>query len=106
MYGAWPRLNALGDGVSTIINFRYHVVSLVAVFLALGTGALVGSSFISRGTVAVLQASLHKLDGTNRNLIGEVRDLKDQQETLQHFVESSEAFVVEGRLKDRPVVLV
>jgi hypothetical protein len=82
------------------------VVSLVAVFLALGTGALVGSSFISRGTVGVLQASLRKLDGTNRNLIGEVRDLKDQQETLQHFVESSEAFVVEGRLKDRPVVLV
>jgi copper transport outer membrane protein MctB len=89
-----------------IINFRYHVVSLVAVFLALGTGALVGSSFISRGTVAVLQASLRKLDASNRNLIDEVRDLKNQRGTLQDFVQSSEAFVVQGRLKDRPVVLV
>ena len=89
-----------------MFDFRYHALSLVAVFLALGTGVLVGSSFISRGTVAVLQASLRKLDASNRNLIDEVRDLKNQRETLQNFVESSESFVVQGRLKDRSVVLV
>lgn len=82
------------------------MVSLVAVFLALGTGTLVGSSFIARGTVAVLQASLRKLDASNRNLINDVRDLTDQRETLQNFVESSEAWIVQGRLKDHPVVLV
>jgi hypothetical protein len=78
----------------------------VAVFLALGMGTLVGSSFISRGTLAVLQASLRKLDASNRNLINDVRDLEDQRETLQNFVESSETWIVQDRLKDRPIVLV
>ena len=78
----------------------------MAVFLALGMGTLVGSSFISRGTVAVLQASLRKLDASNRNLITDVRELEDRRDTLQSFVESSETWIVQGRLKDRPVVVV
>lgn len=82
------------------------MVSLVAVFLALGTGTLVGSSFISRGTVAVLQASLRKLDESNRNLIDDVRTLKEERGTLQDFVESSEGWVVQGRLVDRPAYIV
>ena len=82
------------------------MVSLVAVFLALGMGTLVGSSFISRGTVAVLQASLRKLDESNRNLINDVRDVRNQRDTLQSFIESSEGWIVQGRLRDRPVVVV
>jgi hypothetical protein len=89
-----------------VINFRYHVVSLVAVFLALGTGTLVGSSFISKGTVAVLKASIRQLDESNRNLIGDVRALNQERRTFQGFVEGGEPWIVGGRLTNRPVYLV
>ena len=38
-----------------MINLRYHVVSLVAVFLALGVGVLMGSTVIDRVTVDQLR---------------------------------------------------
>jgi copper transport outer membrane protein MctB len=81
-------------------------VSLVAVFLALGMGTLIGSSFISEATVSGLERSLRKLDENNRNLIADVRRLEDERGALHDFVDSSEEWIVQGRLKDRPVVVV
>ena len=34
-----------------MINFRYHLASLIAVFLALGLGIVAGSTFVSPETV-------------------------------------------------------
>jgi hypothetical protein len=80
-------------------------VSLVAVFLALGMGTLVGSSFISRGTVAVLKASQRRLDASNKQLLAELRDLKDDRDGLGELVESTEDWVLQGRLQGRAVVV-
>lgn len=88
-----------------MITFRYHVVSLVAVFLALGTGALVGSSFISRGTVAVLRRAHDTLDKRNRDLIRDVRELEKANETLTEFEAAVEPLVERGVLENRPIVL-
>jgi hypothetical protein len=41
-----------------IIDFKYHVASLVAVFLALGIGILIGISLISNDALVKKQASL------------------------------------------------
>ena len=35
-----------------MVDMRYHVFSLVAVFLALGIGMLLGTTLIERGLVA------------------------------------------------------
>ena len=61
-------------------------MSLVAVFLALGMGTLIGSSFISEATVSGLERSLRKLDENNRNLIADVRRLEDERGALHDFV--------------------
>ena len=44
-----------------MINLRYHIVSLVAVFLALAIGVVVGSTALKEGTVSVLRATSNGL---------------------------------------------
>ena len=40
-----------------MISLRYHIVSLVAVFLALALGIVVGSTVLQEGTVSALRAT-------------------------------------------------
>lgn len=41
-----------------MINFRYHIVSITAVFLALGIGVALGSTFLDRATVDLLDRNI------------------------------------------------
>ena len=41
-----------------MINFRFHLVSLTAVFLALGIGIAVGATVVDRATVDFLETRL------------------------------------------------
>ena len=41
-----------------MINIRYHIVSITAVFLALGIGVALGSTFLDRATVNVLETQI------------------------------------------------
>ena len=38
-----------------MINFRFHVVSLIAIFLALALGVVIGAGVIDRGVVDTLE---------------------------------------------------
>ncbi len=49
-----------------MINFRFHLISLVAVFLALGIGVAAGASFVDRATVESLQGRVEDLDTAYR----------------------------------------
>ncbi|HET7720262.1 MAG TPA: copper transporter, partial [Acidimicrobiales bacterium] len=53
-----------------MINLRYHIVSLVAVFLALGLGIVMGTTVIDRVTVDALN---DRLDTVQRSQ-GAVRE--------------------------------
>ena len=44
-----------------MINFRFHLVSLVAVFLAIGVGVAMGASFVDRATVDTLRSRVDDL---------------------------------------------
>jgi len=93
-----------------LLNFRYHVVSLVAVFLALGIGVIMGSAVIDRATINVLEDQEDRLraeieDARNRisELEGELGAIQDQQQRLAD--EGSEV-LLDGRLEGVPVVVV
>ena len=45
-----------------MINFRYHLVSIVAVFLALGIGIIMGTAVIDRAVVDRLERQQDDLD--------------------------------------------
>lgn len=89
-----------------MISFRYHVVSLVAIFLALAVGIIAGSTVIDQNLIETLQ------DQRNADaLIKE--ELRDENNTLRAEVLLWEGFgddlllpALEGRLNGVDVTLV
>jgi hypothetical protein len=94
-----------------VFDFRYHVASLAAVFVALVIGILVGVGLSGRGFVD---------DAERRNLQQEIANLREQQESAKARFDAAErgrdAFVafaertypalVRGRLEDVRVAVV
>ena len=48
-----------------MISFRFHVVSLTAVFLAIAIGVIVGTTYVDRAVVENLE---HRIDTVSENL--------------------------------------
>jgi hypothetical protein len=88
-----------------VISLRYHIVSLVAVFLALALGIVVGSTVLREGTVSVLRATSEQVRQNNESYREENLALKQEQARLQDFAATVLPDLVRGRLKDRHVVL-
>jgi len=89
-----------------MINLRYHIVSLVAVFLALGLGIVMGSTVIDRVTVDALN---NNLDDVRRS-VGTIRDennrLDSQVKQGQAFAETTRDLLLKGHLRNIPVMVV
>lgn len=88
-----------------MINFRYHVVSLVAVFLSIGLGVLVGSSFIAEGTVRFLEATQRRLERTNDGLRDDNSSLERSNAALLEFAQLGKEPLIRGTLTNRPVLI-
>jgi hypothetical protein len=89
-----------------VISLRYHIVSLVAVFLALALGIVVGSTVLQEGTVSVLRATSERVrQESERNSRRNVF-LEQEQARLQSFGATVLPELVQDRLKGRSVVLV
>jgi Copper transport outer membrane protein, MctB len=88
-----------------LINLRYHIVSLVAVFLALAIGVVVGSTALKEGTVSVLRA-------TSNGLIRQSQEERARNQVLQGELDGYKQFstavlpgLVRDKLKDQSVLL-
>lgn len=89
-----------------MVNFRFHLVSLVAVFLALGVGIIVGSTVIDQATVQGLERNVDALRG-QRTAAREERD--EARRLLAHWQDFESELpgeLLAGRLTDVPVVVV
>ena len=88
-----------------MINLRYHIVSLVAVFLAQAIGVVVGSTALKEGTVSVLRA-------TSNGLIRQSQEERARNQVLQGEVDGYKQFgtavlpdLVRHKLEGQAVVL-
>jgi hypothetical protein len=88
-----------------MIDFRYHLISIVAVFLALGIGILMGSYVLGEGLVKQLRSEFEVLKDRNDELEGNVSDLESQVSTYDRVMHGMRDWVVPGRLEDKTVVL-
>ena len=70
-----------------MLNLRYHVISLVAVFLALGIGVLMGSTVVNRGVVDQLRKRLDGVEASDRKTRSENDRLTTQLRTWDRFIE-------------------
>lgn len=92
-----------------MINLRYHIVSLTAVFLAIGIGLAFGSSFLDQATVNSLerqldglQAGLAERDERISDLNSEVADLAARQDSL----DDEGTALLSGRAEGVPVIII
>jgi len=89
-----------------MLNFRYHVVSLVAVFLALLIGMLVGVGALDRTTVDFLQNRLDAVEANANERALENELLVAQVDRLNRATLATNAFAVTNRLTDVPTIVV
>jgi hypothetical protein len=89
-----------------MINFRFHLVSLVAVFLAMGLGILVGSTVIDQKIVNRLDREINSVRNENKTRKAESKELARQNSDQQDFIELAAPYVVDGRLDGQSVAIV
>lgn len=66
-----------------MINFRFHIVSLTAVFLAFAIGLVLGTSFLDDASKRLLERQLDDLDTKLNEATAENADLDDQLASLR-----------------------
>ena len=89
-----------------MINFRYHVVSLIAVFLAFGMGILMGTTFIPEATVDQLRLRQEELRRTTEELQGNLTEANRRGTALSQFTDLVKPEILRGRLAGRAVVMI
>ena len=89
-----------------MIDFRYHVVSIVAVFLALAIGIVLGSTELQGTTIDVLRNTSQQIknqyDATHARNV----ELNQQVSADQAVAQAGEARLLDGLLSAQRVVLV
>lgn len=89
-----------------MISFRFLLVSLVAVFLALGLGVLAGTTVINQGIVAQLEQQTNDLAAQLAQTREEVGRLDAEVDLFSRYTEATMGYFVEGRLVGTNVVVV
>ena len=89
-----------------MISFRYHVVTIVAVFLALAIGLLGGAAFVQPALQEELQNQTDRLRRDLADRTRQIEDLREQIGALGGFAEAAMPYLTSGKLSATPVVLV
>ena len=96
----------LVDGDVDVIDFRYHLVSIIAVFLALTVGLVLGTTMLQDPLLNTLKSETADLRGTSEDLRAE-RDVADSVNTgADEMAESLSEDMLEERLYGLGVALV
>jgi Copper transport outer membrane protein, MctB len=96
----------LDNWIAVVIDFRYHLVSIIAVFLALAVGLLVGVTALSGPAESLLQRELTVVRGNNNTLAKDKKDLTNQVNADQAFAQAAAPRLLGGLLTGQDVVLV
>jgi hypothetical protein len=89
-----------------VINFRYHVVSLAAVFFALAIGLVVGTSAFNGPLVEQLGDEVDSMKRANDGYREEIDQLKDEATQDQRFATESIPHLIGDKLRDRRVLVI
>jgi hypothetical protein len=81
-----------------MINFRFHVVSLIAIFLALALGVVIGAGVIDRGVVDALNTRLDNVESKSDRIQSENRVLEERNGQMNDMIGDLQPFAVSGRL--------
>jgi hypothetical protein len=89
-----------------VIDFRYHLVSIIAVFLALAVGLVLGATALSGPALSTLQRVEKTVSRENSALLREKEAFANQISVDQTFAAAAAARLLPGLLTGEKVVLV
>jgi Copper transport outer membrane protein, MctB len=89
-----------------MVTFRFYLVSLVAVFLALAMGVVVGSTLIDRAIVDRLDRSVESVSDRLDRQQDENAELRRELSELRDYADSTAPTVVDGTLDGGGVAVV
>jgi copper transport outer membrane protein MctB len=88
-----------------VINFRYHVVSLTAVFFALAIGLVVGTAALNGPVADSLREQVSSLGQQNQELRDRVNHLNEDVNSREQFAEQLAPVVLANRLAGARVLI-
>jgi Copper transport outer membrane protein, MctB len=89
-----------------VIDFRYHLVSLIAVFLAVALGIVIGTTALNNPISADIEARVDQLEQDKRQLEDQTQSLTAQVNSADAFEQAVAPALVDGTLADSGVLLV
>jgi hypothetical protein len=99
------QLHVLAGEPLFVIDFRYHLVSLIAVFLAVALGIVIGTTQLNEPILADIENQVTSLEQDKRDLEDRTQALQSQVETADAFGAAVAPMLVGGSLTDRRVLL-
>lgn len=89
-----------------MIDFRYHLISLIAVFLALGLGILMGTVVLNDALVESLERDIRQVREHNQDLEDEIDEQDRRIDAANAFANEAVPWLTEGTLTGRVIVIV
>jgi hypothetical protein len=88
-----------------VINFRYHVVSLTAVFLALAIGLVVGTAALNNPLSDALSNQVNSLAKQNQGYRQQITQLETEAGKQEQFTREAAPILLAGKLTGRNVLV-
>ena len=88
-----------------MLDMRYHVISLVAVFFALGIGILLGTTIVERGLIAEQKAQIKSLRKTFEEIKTKNAELNQELDAYKKYASESRSYMITGRLAGRSIAV-
>ncbi|MCW2635452.1 MAG: hypothetical protein JWQ99_1819 [Blastococcus sp.] len=89
-----------------MIDFRYHLVSLIAVFLAVALGIVIGTTALNQPILADIKSQVQSLEHDKRGLEDQTQALQSQLDTSDAFDAAVGPTLVGNSLAGRRVLLI
>lgn len=89
-----------------MISFRYHLISIIAIFLAIALGVVVGTSALNGAVVGDLRSQVSELKKTNSDSASQNRALRAQAANGDLLAQTFGAKISAGALAKTRVVVV
>ena len=89
-----------------MIDFRYHLVSLIAVFLAVALGIVIGTTALNQPILEDIESQVSDLEQDKRSLEDTTQQLQAELGTAEAFEEAVAPALVDGALTNQRVLLV
>jgi hypothetical protein len=88
-----------------VISFRFHIVSIIAVFLGMAIGVVVGSTYVEQATVALLRNRIDAVEDNLDNRRAKIDQLEEELERQSGYISASDDFAVTDRLTGVPALV-